>query len=246
MGLVTEFKFSSEIGRVFRGNDKLKYLINWGPQWGFLQSRDALVFVDNHDNQRGHGPGGADILTYKNPKHYQMAVAFMLAHPYGEPRIMSSFAFETSNQGPPQDKNGNIISPTINRDGSCGAGWVCEHRWNGIANMIKFRNTVKGTSLTNWWNNDNSQISFCRGNKGFIAFNNEALELNQNLQTCLPAGIYCDVISGSKKGNSCSGTRVTVHSNGTARIILSGSSSNRILAIHLEVSLSITTKKIKF
>lgn len=39
-----------------------------------------------------------------------MAVAFTLAHPYGTPRIMSSYAFDNTDQGPPQN-NGNIISP---------------------------------------------------------------------------------------------------------------------------------------
>ena len=38
---------------------------NFGEAWGFLPDEDALVFVDNHDNQRGHGAGGADILNYK-------------------------------------------------------------------------------------------------------------------------------------------------------------------------------------
>ena len=38
---------------------------NFGEAWGFLPDDDALVFIDNHDNQRGHGAGGADILNYK-------------------------------------------------------------------------------------------------------------------------------------------------------------------------------------
>jgi len=37
---------------------------NWGEGWGFVPSDRALVFVDNHDNQRGHGAGGASILTF--------------------------------------------------------------------------------------------------------------------------------------------------------------------------------------
>jgi alpha-amylase len=28
--------------------------------------------VDNHDNQRGHGGGGANILTYKESKLYKV------------------------------------------------------------------------------------------------------------------------------------------------------------------------------
>ena len=74
----------------------------------------------------------------------QMAVAFMLAYPYGYPRIMSSFVFKNRDQGPPNDVNGNILSPTINSNGTCGNGWVCEHRWRQIFNMVKFMNFVAG------------------------------------------------------------------------------------------------------
>lgn len=77
----------------------MTHLSNWGEGWGFLASGDALVFVDNHDNQRGHGAGGDSILTYKVPKQYKMAQAFTLAHTYGEPRVMSSFTFDDTDQG---------------------------------------------------------------------------------------------------------------------------------------------------
>lgn len=39
---VTEFKYSAEIGRVFRGYDQLRWLVNWGQEWGFLPSQHAL------------------------------------------------------------------------------------------------------------------------------------------------------------------------------------------------------------
>lgn len=99
LGRVTEFRFSAEIGRVFRGSDRLTFLSYWGENWGFMDSDKALVFVDNHDNQRGHGAGGGNILNYKVPKQYRMAVAFTLAHPYGSTRIMSSFAFTNIDMG---------------------------------------------------------------------------------------------------------------------------------------------------
>lgn len=96
MGAVTEFRYTSEIGGAFGGNNLLKWLRTWGPEWGMLPSEDAVVFVDNHDNQRS---GGAEILTYKQRDRYKMAVAFMLAHPYGIVRVMSSFAFDNKDQG---------------------------------------------------------------------------------------------------------------------------------------------------
>jgi hypothetical protein len=41
-----------------------------GQPWGFVSDGDALVFVDNHDNQRGRGAGGEDILTYETSELY--------------------------------------------------------------------------------------------------------------------------------------------------------------------------------
>ncbi|XP_077293276.1 alpha-amylase 1-like [Arctopsyche grandis] len=233
MAAVTEFKFSAEIGKAFRGKNQLKWLVNWGPAWGMLPQGDGLVFVDNHDNQRGHGAGGADILTYKQSKQYKGAVAFTLAHAYGEPRIMSSFAFTNSEAGPPQDGNGNIQSPSFNADGSCGNGWVCEHRWRQIYQMVGFRNAVKGTNVNDWWDNGSNQIAFCRGGKGFIAFNNDGYDMNQTLQTCLPAGQYCDIISGSKSGSSCTGKTITVGGDGRAHISISTRDYDMHLAIHV-------------
>ncbi|XP_041276634.1 pancreatic alpha-amylase-like [Onychostruthus taczanowskii] len=82
-GRVTEFKYGAKLGTVLRkwDGEKMAYLKNWGEGWGFVPSDRALVFVDNHDNQRGHGAGGASILTFWDARLYKMAVGFMLAHP---------------------------------------------------------------------------------------------------------------------------------------------------------------------
>jgi hypothetical protein len=50
-----------------------------GEDWGFVSSGDALVFVDNHDNQRGHGAGGENILTYKESKPYKVFIVNIFA-----------------------------------------------------------------------------------------------------------------------------------------------------------------------
>ncbi|XP_075237093.1 alpha-amylase 1-like [Lycorma delicatula] len=232
-GRVTDFKYGSNLGRLFRGKAKLNSLKTWGPgdDWGLLNDSDALVFVDNHDNQRGHGAGGADILTYKVAKEYKMAVAFMLSWPLGTPRIMSSFYFNDPSQGPPHNDDDSIKSVSFNHDLSCNNGWVCEHRWRQIYNMIAFRNIVEGTNVTNWWDNGQNQIAFCRGKKGFIAFNGDNCALNVKLQTCLPAGYYCDIISGRKNYGSCSGKLVIVGSDGYSYIYISNNDENGAVAI---------------
>jgi len=55
-------------------------------------------------------------------------------------------------------------------------------------------------------------------------------------QTCLPAGTYCDVISGSKSNGDCTGNKVNVGSDGTANIVILHGADDGVLAIHLEVS----------
>lgn len=68
------------------------------------------------------------------------------------------------------------------QDNTCGNGWVCEHRWRQIYSMVMFRNVVADAPMTNWWDNGSNQIAFCRQGRGFVAFNNDSWNLNQNLQ----------------------------------------------------------------
>lgn len=204
MGSVTEFKYSAWIGDAFR-NGSLSGLSSFGS--GMLDSGSAIVFTDNHDNQRGHGAGGSSILTFKNGDLYKLANIYMLAWPYGYPKLMSSYDFNDTDQGPPS-------SPVYNgSSANCGNGeWVCEHRWPEIINMVAFRNATNGEAVTNWWDNGSNQIAFGRGDKGFVVINrDENNSLQQELATGLPAGEYCDVISGDE----CSVT-VSVDGSGNA------------------------------
>jgi alpha-amylase len=189
--------------------------------------------LDNHDNQRdGH------VLTYKDGRLYKMANAFHLAWPYGIPRLMSSFNFTDRDVGPPRDAVGNIVAPTFDAAGQCNNGWVCEHRWHQIKEMIKFRNAVGTAYVLNWWDNGANQIAFSRGSRGFIAFNGQyGVDLSQSLQTGLAAGTYCDIATGVKSGSSCTGGSVVVGSNGIANIFLSASVPEGFLAIHVDSKL---------
>lgn len=164
-----------------------------------------------------------------------MAIAFMLAYPYGHTRVMSSYAFDNPSQGPPATLNGEIISPEIVNE-RCVNGWVCEHRWPQIYHMVEFRNLVKDEKLENWWSNgEKNQIAFSRGDKGFVAFTVEG-DLRESLQTGLPAGTYCDVITGDVVNDKCSGKTVVVDDNGTADIEILSNESEGVLALHVQVS----------
>ncbi|CAG9562055.1 unnamed protein product [Danaus chrysippus] len=228
LGDVTEFRVGNELKNVFRGINSLKWLVNWGEKWGLSPSKTALVFIDNHDTQRS-----SDMLTYKEARAYKAAIAFMLAHPYGQPRIMSSYFFTNNEIGPPSDDSENILSPIINEDDTCGNGWVCEHRWRQIYQMIGFRNVVINTSIKNWWDDDNKQIAFGRDAKGFIVFNGDEIELNVTLQTGLPPGEYCDVISGLRVGSHCTGNKIYVNNDGRAHFYKTQYAEDMHIAIHV-------------
>jgi alpha-amylase len=238
---VSEFRYGKSLSEVVRKKfgQKLRYLNNFGTGWGMIPDGDAQIMIDNHDNQRGHGAGG-DILTFFDSRLYKIATAFMLAWPYGYPVIMSSYNFNRANdaQGPPSDSNGNTNNVPINADLSCGGGWICEHRWRQIYNMVRFRNTAASQTVQNWWDNGNNQIAFSRGNKAFIAINNDDFALNQALQTGLPQGQYCDIISGYLEQGRCTGKTITVQGDGKTSLTISNSEADPMIAIHVDAKLS--------
>lgn len=100
--------------------------------------------------------------------------------------------------------------------------------------MIRFRNFVATEPVGSWWDNGGNQIAFCRGARGFVAFNNDQYELKQKLNVCLPIGIYCDAITGELRGDECSGATVKVDENGKADIGLTPDIG--VLAIHIGVN----------
>lgn len=221
LGRVTEFKYGlylSEVVLKYNGQ-QLSYLENFGEGWGMMSRFDAAIFIDNHDNQRDHG-GGGPIITHKQPAEYKLAVGFMLAWDYGYPRVMSSYYFDDTEAGPPSDGNGNT-NPV-----DCFNDWVCEHRWRQIYNMVPLHNLAIGHGVTNWWDNNGNQIAFSRGNVGFVAMNNENFAMDTTLQTGLPSGEYCDVLSCENphppcgEGSHCR-SPITVNGDGTASIFIS-------------------------
>lgn len=206
VGDVTEFNFTNTMGHYFKLRSPLREISNIGSWGGWLNSDDAIVFVANHDNQRQNTN---NTITHKDGNNANnVAHVFMLGWPYGYPKIMSSYDWNDHDQGPP----GQGAS-------SCSSGWLCEHRNRAIANMVAFRNnTASEFRVTNYWDNGNHQMAWGRGGLGFVVVNMEGFNLNNTLQTGMPAGTYCDIVHAdfNYQNGTCNGPTVTVDGSGNA------------------------------
>ncbi|MGD9265119.1 MAG: alpha-amylase family glycosyl hydrolase, partial [Lysobacterales bacterium] len=93
-GSVTDFRYQLRVSEAFQ-QQGLGLLEGIGIDSDFLPADKAIVFVDNHDLQRGHA-GDEGTLSHKQGALYELANVFMLAWPYGYPMVMSSYVFEDS------------------------------------------------------------------------------------------------------------------------------------------------------
>lgn len=61
--------------------------------------------------------------------------------------------------------------------------------------------------------------------------------LDATLNTGLPSGTYCDVISGQKEGSTCTGKSVQVGGDGRASFKISNTEADPFIAIHINAKL---------
>ncbi len=235
IGDVTEFGYGQEVSRQFR-QGTIARLRDLGESALLLPSTEAVVFIDNHDNQRGHGAGGG-VLMHEDGALYELGVVFMLAYPYGYPKVMSSYTFENGDQGPPALEDGRTdpVYDPGEEEPDCFDGWVCEHRWGPIAGMVGFHNfTAPNFVISDWWDNGGDQIAFGRGDAGFVVINRGEAELRRTFQTSMAPGVYCNVIEGAlvveENRLSCTGPTVRVDGSGQAGIT---APPMRAVAIHV-------------
>lgn len=241
---VTEFKYKGVgdafLGRAGKNVASLQTLSE--ESWQLLPSDRAVAFIDNHDTQRG------DANYYQDGAAHELATAFMLAWPYGYPSIMSSFAFDRSQDAgrgmSPPTTGAGVTTPVYESAaaaarcisapyGASSKGWVCEHRSALVAAMVGFRKLTAGALVANVWDDGNGRLAFSRGDKGFVVINSDPSPLRQVLATGLSPGKYCDVVSGGRPradATECSGVVVEVSADGSASIEVAAESA---LALHV-------------
>lgn len=236
-GLVTEFMYSSALSRVFRREERLSSLKKFSLRKEFLTPDRALVFVENPATERMSLLNATEsVLTYRDRKPYLMAIAFTLATQFGVVRLMSGFQFSSAEQGPPANEAGDLISPTFDGHRQCNNGYMCQHRWPEIVNMVQFRRVTQASVIGgphNWADNGADQVAFCVNQGGFIAFNGyNTANFDAKLRVCLPEGVYCDVISGEVSQAGCTGEEVIVNKTGYAHIFIPVNHKTGMIAIH--------------
>jgi alpha-amylase len=197
IGNVTDFAWTEAIGQALR-HRSWSDLEPGGWFWTsrqYVPSNKSLVFVDNHDRQRGHG--GEAAINFKDGALYELAQVFTLAWPQGRKRVMSSYAFDDDFQGPPMDETEATLPVYEDQGVDCGNGnWVCEHRWPVIAGAVAFHNEVRDAGpVTDWWSDGEDVIAFGRGASGFVIINGSDAALDGYWPTSLAEGTYCNRLS---------------------------------------------------
>lgn len=181
-GEVNEFEYSYRLRNYFYGSiENLKHITD-----KLISSKKAAIFVTNWDTERDNA---SRVLTYKDGKKYELANAFMLAYPYGTPNVFSGYEFTKRDEGAPGATQTSIPDVSCVKDSK----WQCTQRLTSIRGMIEFYNAVRGTKVTNWQDDDDNNVAFSRGNKGFLAINNTEKPQKVSYKTDLPDGEYCNV-----------------------------------------------------
>lgn len=251
---ITDFDFGNRLSDAFLGRNATLFTAMTTIAGPSLPSDKSVVFIDNHDTQRG-------AALYYADSTYELGVVLMLAQGNGYASVMSSYGFDRSGQqtrdaGPPADLNGNTIG-SYNADGSSkctttiGAAqvtsWICEHRRPAIANMVAFRKASAGKPTTDCgrsdWRieSDPDRIALCRDGAGFLAMSLSATGGTSTLPTRLPAGSYCNVAqytftaASATTPAACTGAPITVAGDGSAAITLSRRTA---VALHVGAKLN--------
>ena len=161
-----------------------------------VASDRALVFVDNHDTERGE----ADV-TYRDGALYVIANALMLADDYGTPVVSSGYAFSDRDAGAPTGADGRVLGAACDGVTEPAESYddgerTCVHAWTAIAGLLEFR-AFAGDAPRLPGVDEGDAYGFEREGRGVVAVNVGSEPETISIPTSLPAGEYRDVIAGA-------------------------------------------------
>ncbi|CAJ1339117.1 unnamed protein product, partial [Effrenium voratum] len=215
------------------------------------------------------------VPTFKNGLEFHQQQKFLLAWPEAVAvRLFGGYTFSDMDAGPPgscgngqcqpfpvflfEDEEPRCMptpkeSPLSFEEGQY-QGWVCEHRWEGVAGLVNFRKACRGLPITETWS-DVGHFAFRAGEGCFAAlvrghntrWPNYWGDLGDwrlaGLVTGLPPGRYCDLASlGTQKcwdRQRCP-REVLIGEDGT--VVMGTVPAGDLLAIHIGERLSDSTE----
>ncbi len=182
-------------------------------RWGeYLKSVESIGFISNHDTERNRS-----TLSYRQPKLFELATATMLAETYGHPMLYSSYSFDDFDFVPlgPGESVQDVVCQDGPKDSYQAGQWICQHRWTTTTNMIQFSFDLDREPMENW-KRDRKIYGFSRGSEGYFLVNLRDEPYDEEIQTGLPPGVYCNYFSSEllHESTECS-EQVVVESDGT-------------------------------
>jgi alpha-amylase len=230
IGKVVEFQYARELGSEvssgYLGDPELA-----DPRPSHVPSASALVFVDDHDTERGDA-----AVTYRDGALYLIANVLMLADEYGTPVVYSGYAFTSRDAGPPSSADGRVLPASCDGvtapvSGLAVGERTCTHAWTAIAGMLEWRSAV-GDAPRLAASKGGDLYGFERAGRGLVAVNPTGSEGWVIVPTSMPDGDYCDVITGGPDAaadGTCAGQLYSVD-NGSVTFHLPAMTA---AAIHL-------------
>lgn len=214
-GKVFEFQYARDLGPGLKAGVITDPALGTEPTFArplHVPNADAVVFVDNHDTERGEA-----AVTYRDAGLYLIANALMLADDYGTPVVYSGYAFSDRDAGAPQDADGRVTGWTCAgvtgpRDEYADGEGVCTEAWTAIAGLLELRRVAADAPRLPGVG-DGDVYGFEREGRALLLVNPSAADAAATVPVGLPDGDYCDVISGGAgavTSAGCAGATVTV------------------------------------
>lgn len=200
---------------------------------------------------------GADpaIPTFKNGLAFHQQQLFLLASPFPVTVVLwGGYAWRSIDDGPPGCEGGQshcaatspqsegcratpTTSPSPPLEEFTARPWICEHRWQGVAGLLRFRASCRHAETRRWTPGGPEHLrlghlAFRLGSRCFVALarGSDWWLADRPLDTGLPMGRYCDLASFD--GRTCH-REVVLGPEG--RVLKGGVAAGHLLAISAAV-----------
>ncbi|XP_061183287.1 alpha-amylase-like [Saccostrea echinata] len=116
LGRVEYGKYGKDLTSVIRNRELKSTYTDWGTTRGMPSPSNLVTFIDDQTIQRDISN---PVYTHRDRRMYEAVNAFMLAFPYGIPRVFSGYSYSGVMDGPPHHGDMSTIDVKIDSNGNC-------------------------------------------------------------------------------------------------------------------------------